>query len=202
MLKRSAIALLTLGLAACATTHLDGQWTNPEYAGRHLRGTSVLVACEAAEPTMQRICEDQLWAQVMAAGATPTRNSQLRESATAGPGSGTDPYLAAARRIGARGIIRTTLTAGMPVAYQAGPTIGIGVGGGGGRIGGFGGLTVPVGGTSVNSSYSSETALIDPSNGAIMWSGRATSTTSQDATGQIAELAKAAIGAVKQAGFF
>lgn len=204
--QRLALGASAALMAACATTQLDGQWTNPEYSGRNLRGAPVLVACEAQEPTLQRICEDQVAGQIATLGGTPTRNSQLTGTG-AGTAAGTDPYLAAARRIGARAIVRTTLTTGAVVASQAGPTIGIGVGGGsgsygGGWGGGFGGISFPVGGTRVSNAYTSETAMIDPANGAIMWSARATSTATQDATGQITELAKTATAAIKQAGFY
>jgi hypothetical protein len=201
-----ATGLAAICLAGCATTQLDAQWTNPDYGGRSLRGAPVLVACEAQEPTLQRICEDQVSAQIAALGGTPTRATQLAGS-NAAPVDGTDPYLAVARRIGARAILRTTLATGAVVAAQAGPTIGIGVGGGSGGyrsggVGGFGGISFPVGGTRVSNAYTSETALIDAASGALMWSARATSSATQDATSQIAELAKVAAGAIKQAGFY
>jgi len=201
-----SIGLAAICLAGCATTQLEAQWTNPDYSGRSLRGAPVLVACEAQEPTLQRICEDQVAGQIAALGGTPTRATQLAGS-NAAPVAGTDPYLAAARRIGARAIVRTTLATGAVVAAPAGPTIGIGVGGGsggyrGGGVGGFGGISFPVGGTRVSNAYTSETALIDPANGAIMWSARATSSATQDATGQIAELATVAAAAIRQAGFY
>jgi hypothetical protein len=205
MMNRTVSAAATaLALAACASTQLDAQWTNPDYSGRSLRGAPVLVVCEAQEPTMQRICEDQVAGQIAALGGAPTRSSQIADMAPPPPGS-TDPYLTAARRVGARAIVRTTLTTGAVVASPAGPTIGIGVGGGGGYrggVGGFGGISFPVGGTRVSNAYTSETALIDPANGAIMWSARASSSTSQDATGQIAELAQTAAAAMKQSGLF
>jgi hypothetical protein len=205
MRQRLAIGSASLLAAACASTQLEGAWTNPDYSGRNLRGAPVLVACEAQEPTLQRICEDQVAAEIAALGGAPTRNSALSGS-NAPPATGTDPYVAAARRIAARAIVRTTLSPGAAVASQAGPTIGIGVGGGsggyGGWGGGFGGISFPVGGTRVSNAYASETAMIDPANGAIMWSARATSTASQDAAGQIADLAKTAAAAIKQAGFY
>lgn len=192
-----------LALAACATTQMDAQWTNPDYSGRRLGGTQVLVACEAPDLTIQRICEDQVSGQISAMGGTPSRSSQLRESAV--PPAGSDPYVAAARRIGARAIVRTTLTVGAAVA-QPGPQIGIGVGGSSGgwgsSSGGFGGISFPVGGTRVNNAYSGETTVIDPSNGAIMWSGRASSPSAQDVNAQIAELARVTADAIKQAGLF
>ena len=103
----------------------------------------------------------------------------------------------------ARAIVRTTLTPTAAVAAPSGPTIGIGVGGGG-HGGGFGvgGISFPVGGTRVSNTYASETAMIDPANGAIMWSARASSAATQDVTAQVAEFAKTAAGGIKQAGFF
>jgi hypothetical protein len=196
----AAAAVCTILLGACATTRMDAQWSNPDYAGRSLKGAPVLVACEAQDATLQRICEDQLAAEVSSRGGTPTRNSQLRETAIP-PAGVTDPYLAAARRIGARAIVRTTLQAGLPVASAGGPTIGLGVGGGSGRVGVGGGVSLPIGGARVGHAYTSETALIDPANGAIMWSGRATSPTAQDVTGQIGELAATTLQAVQRAGF-
>ena len=200
VLSLSAAALL----AACATTRMDAQWTNPEYQGRNVRGASVLVACEAQDLTLQRICEDQLAAAVTARGAKPTLNSQLTAATGAAP-AGNDPYLAAAKRVGARAIVRMTLSSGQPVAVDSGPSIGIGVGGGSGgyRGGGFGGgvgVGFPIGGARVSQAYGAETALIDPSNGATMWSGRASSSTAQDVTGQITELAQTTVGALQGTG--
>jgi len=202
MTRILALASMTAALAACATTQIDAQWSNPEYAGRSLRGAPVLVVCEAQEPTLQRICEDQVAGQVAALGGIPTRGTQ----AVAGvPPSGTDPYLAAARQLGARAIVRTTLVTGAFVAAPSGPTIGIGVGGGGGYrggVGGFGGISFPVGGTRVSNAYASETVVIDPASGALMWSARASGSPSQDATGQIAELARVSADALRQSGLF
>jgi hypothetical protein len=190
-------------LSACATTRMDAQWTNPDYKGRNVRGASVLVACEAPDLTVQRICEDQLAAAVSARGAKPTLNSQL--SPAGSPAAGNDPYLVAAKRVGARAIVRMTLSSGLPVAVDSGPSIGIGVGGGSGgyRGGGFGGgvgIGFPIGGARVSQAFGAETALIDPTNGATMWSGRASSSTAQDVTGQITELAQTTIEALQGTG--
>ena len=91
------------------------------------------------------------------------------------------------------------------MAAPSGPTIGIGIGGGGGYrggVGGFGGISFPVGGTRVSNAYASETVLIDPANGAVMWSARASSSASQDATGPIGELAKSPPDALRQSALF
>ena len=192
-------ALLSLAVTACATTNMDAQWTNPDYQGRNVRGSSVLVACEAQDLTLQRICEDQLAAAVTARGAKATLNSQL-PGAAPNASAGNDPYLAAAKRVGARAIVRMTLNSGQPVAVDSGPSIGIGIGGGSGRFGGGGGISFPFGGARVSQAYVSETALIDPSNGATMWSGRASSTTAQNATAQISELTQATVQALQGTG--
>ena len=190
-------------LSACATTRMDAQWSNPEYKGRSVKGASILVACEAQDLTLQRICEDQLAAAVSAQGAKATLNSQL--SSAAGAPTGNDPYVAAAKRVGAQAIVRMTLGAGQPVAVDSGPRIGIGVGGGSGGYGGGGaaggiGIGFPIGGSRVTQAFGAETALIDPSNGATMWSGRASSSTSQDVTGQITQLAQVTAQALQGAG--
>lgn len=192
-------------LCACATTQMDAQWTNPDYQSRKVRAASVLVACEATDLTSQRICEDQLAAAVSARGAKATLNSQL--SSTGAPGAGTDPYLAAAKRVGANAIVRMTLNASQPVAIDSGPSVGIGVGGGSGggyRGGSFGGVGVgigfPIGGARVSQAFGAEAVLIDPANGATMWSGRASSSTAQDVTGQIRELTQTLMGAAQGSG--
>lgn len=190
-------------LGACASTRMDAQWSNPDYQGKAARGGPVLVACEAQDLTLQRICEDQLAAAVSARGVKSTLNSQL--SPAAGPATGTDPYLAAAKRVGARAIVRMTLGASQAVAVDSGPRIGIGVGGGswgggGSSVGGGVGIGFPVGGSRVAQAFGAETALIDPSNGATMWSGRASSSTAQDLTAQITELAQVTANALAGAG--
>lgn len=196
-----AVAVSALVASGCATTRMDAQWSNPDYAGRSFKGAPVLVACEAREPTLQKICEDQLAAQVGSRGAKTTLNSQLREAA-APPAGVNDPYLAAARRIGARAIVRTTLQPGQAVMADSGPTIGFGVGGGSGRIGGGAGISLPIGGARVSQAYTSETVVIDPANGAVVWSGRASSSTAQDVTGQINELTATTLQAMQSAGLF
>jgi hypothetical protein len=194
--------LCAVMLAGCATTQVDAQWSNPEYSGKSLRGESVLVACEASELTLQRICEDQVAAQVSARGAKPTKNSTL--SSVGSPPGATDPYAVAAKRIGARAIVRTTLAAGPPIVSDSGPVIGFGLGGGsfggGSYRSGGAGVTMPVGGARMTQTLSAETVLINPANGVTMWSGRASSPTNQDAGGQVTELARVLVEAVQKSG--
>ena len=67
-------------------------------------------------------------------------------------------------------------------------------------VGGGLGISFPLGGSRVSQAYGAETALIDPANGATMWSGRASSSTAQNATGQIAELAQTTVEALQSTG--
>src|SRR5215475_5212441 len=55
----AAMALLGLcGLlvGGCASTAIQAQWADPLFAGRSLRGATVLVVCNAHAPAIQRIC--------------------------------------------------------------------------------------------------------------------------------------------------
>lgn len=189
-------------LAGCATTQIDAQWSNPEYSGKSLRGAPVLVACEAQDLTLQRICEDQVAAEVAARGAKPTKNFTLTPDGAA-PAGAPDPYTAAAKRIGAAAIVRTTLSAGPPVLSE-GPTIGFGLGGGsfggGSYRSGGAGVSMPVGGARTTQALSAETVLLNPANGVTMWSARATSPTSAEPGTQITELAKILVDAVQKSG--
>lgn len=192
-------------LAGCASTQIDAQWSNPDYSGRSLRGEPVLVACEAQELTLQRICEDQVAAEIAARGAKPTKNYTLGPAGAA-PAGATDPYTVAAKKIGARAIVRTTMTAGPPVVSDSGPVIGFGFGGGsyggggGSYRGGGAGVTVPVGGARTTQALSAETVLLNPANGVTMWSARATTPTSAEPGAQVAELAKVLVEAVQKSG--
>jgi hypothetical protein len=200
---RSAALLAPIALfTGCATTQIDAQWSNPDYSGKSLRGAPVLVACEAQDLTLQRICEDQVAAEVAARGAKPTKNFTLGPAGPA-PAGAPDPYTAAAKRIGATAIVRTTLSAGPPVVSE-GPTIGFGFGGGsfggGSYRSGGAGISAPVGGARTTQALSAETVLVNPANGVTMWSARATSPTSGEPGTQVAELAKVLVDAVQKSG--
>ena len=49
--------LLALLLAGCAGSRINAQWSDPQFAGQPARGTKVLVACQASEPTLRRMGE-------------------------------------------------------------------------------------------------------------------------------------------------
>ncbi len=202
--RLSALALVACTLAACATTKMDAQWSNPEFAGKSLRGQSMLVVCQSRDFTTQAVCEDQ------AASQLETRGIKTVKFAVVSPGAPPVPEAveAAAKRADVRAVYRTAVSTYMP-AVNSGPTIGIGVGGfggsggyGGGYRGGGvgGGVSFPVGGGAVSEAYASDTSIIDVSTGKLMWSGRATGPTGSDTTSQLADLTRVTFEALAGSG--
>jgi hypothetical protein len=180
---------------------MDAQWSNPDFKGRSLKGQSVLVACQAREFTLQRVCEDQMSAQLTQAGARVVRLPANDPSASAT----NEMLLAAAKSAGAVALARTSLNSSAPMVTNSGPQIGIGVGGvgggGGGRYGGVGGgISFPIGGGQVTEAFAAETTITDVSNGALVWSGRASTPTGSDTTTQLADLARVTGEALQKAG--
>jgi hypothetical protein len=192
-------------LAGCATTQVNAQWSDPEFAGRSLRGQTVLVVCDADSVTAKRICQDEVAMQTRAAGATPVIPPQSA-GVVAGPPTTNEHTLAAARAAGAKAIF--ALTIGPDAAYVSpGPSVGVGFGGwggsGGGSVTGAGvSIGLPIGGGRVDTSYAANVVLTDVASARLMWSSKITTPASQSLNTQIAELARVGVGAAKAAGFF
>lgn len=192
---RYATALGACMLAACATTKMDAQWSNPEFRSVNLRGQTVMVACQARDFTVQAVCEDQIAAQLVTRGAKPV------QFAVVSPGAPpvNEAVDAAAKKANARVVFRTTLSTSIP-SVSPGPTIGFGVGGGGYRGGAAGGISVPIGGGTVSEAYAADTAIVDVPTGKLMWSGRATGPTGSDTTSQLSELTRVTFESLQTAG--
>jgi hypothetical protein len=182
-------------LAACATTKMEAQWSNPEFKGASLRGQPILVACQARDLTVQAVCEDQIAGQLATRGAKPV------QFAVASPGTAptNEAIEAAARKANAKVTFRSTLSTSVPTV-SPGPTIGIGVGGGGYRGGAAGGISLPIGGATVSEAYAADSAVIDVATGKLMWSGRATSPAGGDVTGQLTDLTRVMFEALGASG--
>jgi hypothetical protein len=187
--SRLAYATLTLAaaalLAACATTRMEAQWSNPEFSGARLRDQTVLVACQARDFPVQAVCEDQVAGQLGTRGVKPVKFA----ASNAGVAPTNEAIEAAAKKAGARAVFRTTLSTSIPTV-SPGPTIGIGVGGGGYRGGAAGGISMPIGGATVSEAYAADTAIVDVATGKLMWTGRATSPTGGDVTSQLSDLTR------------
>lgn len=194
----AAVGVALLG-AGCASTRVDGQWSDPGFASRTLRDTKVLVSCRGPDTTLARICEDRLADALREAGAQPLRAPQPVEAA-----GGNEAVSRAARAAGAAASVSSVVSiaavAGPGSGY--GPSIGFGIGGGSGGIGLGGGFSVPLGGVRAPTAYGSGTVLLDTESGREMWSMRATSPGRDDASAQIAALAQTTVEAMRNSGLF
>jgi hypothetical protein len=206
----AAIALLGLcGLlvSGCALTAIQAQWADPLFAGRPLRGATVLVVCNAQAPAIRHICQDQIAARMLMAGIRPVMATEA-DLITAEGEQITDKIFAAARRAGANAIWAATVTPDFTVV-SPGPTIGFGIGGFGtsggwhrsSGVGGGIGVGLPVGGEQVNTAYAADMTLTDIETGRLMWSSRITTPASQDITEQVTQLVEVGVKSAQQAGF-
>jgi hypothetical protein len=98
--------LLTLLLAACAATTVDGTWTRPGLAGQRLEGP-VLVVGVARDEAVRRIYEDDMAAKLTARGIQATRSYDVVPGAL--DAHGDDRLLAAARAASARYLLSTAV---------------------------------------------------------------------------------------------
>jgi impB/mucB/samB family len=105
---RAATVVTLLGLCGllfggCASTAVQAQWADPQFAGRSLRGATALVVCNTSAPAIQRICQDQVAARMLMSGVRPVMASEA-DLITAEGEQITDKIFAAARRTGADAI--------------------------------------------------------------------------------------------------
>jgi hypothetical protein len=206
---RGLAAALLMGsgagmMAGCATTQVTVQWSDPEFAGRSLRGEKVLVVCDAPDVAIRGVCQDQVAAQVRASGATPVISPDA--GLTVGPPPANDKTLAAARAAGAKAILGSTIGPDVTVV-SPGSSIGIGVGGfggsgGGSVMGGSVGVGFPVGGGQATTGYAANMVLTDVATVRLMWTGKITTPATQNIGAQIGELARVGVEAARAAGFF
>lgn len=190
-------------VSACATRHVDAEWSDPQFAGQSLTGAKVFVVCQASDLALRRLCADQVAARLTEFGATPL---PAPDAADAGASAAAGADVAAARGAGAMAVFRATLSPDVTVV-PPGPSISIGVGGfsvGRRSGGGVGvGVGVPLGEPGPPSTgYSANGALTDVATGRLMWTAKTTSAPSQDVPGQIATLTGHLLEAARKAGLF
>jgi hypothetical protein len=200
MKTKRRFAAAALALSGCASgPQLDAQWTDPQMAPGYLRGARVLVACDAAEPVVRQICQDQFASEVVARGGSPV---------FAAPGGAVTPdraidgqLLPAARDAGAKAIMVMTVAV---VVNEVGPGFSIGIGGFGfgSRGGGGVGVSAPIGGGRVTSGYSVSGRLTDAASGRLLWTAKATASPAGDVNAQMGELSKTVLDAADRAGLF
>jgi hypothetical protein len=203
-LAATMLALAAVFSAGCASKAVQGQWTDREFANHSLRGAKVLVICDSSEAAVKRICEEQMRAELTAAGITPV----TMPSDTNGTGAINDRGVAAARNAGAKAVLLATVAPEV-TSITPGPSVGIGIGGfggfGGSHSGGIStgvGVSVPVGKERVDTAYAGNLTITDADSGRLMWTAKVVATGSQDINQQLAHIAKNGVEAARTSAIF
>lgn len=76
MVSLVIVALILLMLSSCATTSVDSQWSNPDFAGRKLTG-KVLIIGVSRDDTVRRIYENEMATQLAAHAVTAIRSHEI-----------------------------------------------------------------------------------------------------------------------------
>lgn len=194
------LGAVLFGLAGCATSTVNAQWSDPQFIGQPPRGARVFVVCDAPDPTLRRVCADRMAAKLLTLGAQPVL------AADSDAGYSDADLRQAARQAGASAVLRTRVSADS-TQVSAAPTFGIGIGGFGGgyrSAGGVGiGMSAPIGaGAPASTGYAASAGLLDVASGQLMWSGRASAAPSSDAGDQLGTLATLLLDAARQSGLF
>lgn len=203
-LAAAAALSAAAALAGCASTKVDAEWRDPQFAQRSLVGQRVVVVCDAQDLAIRRICRDQLAARISALGATvvaPKNADQL----TVGPPPANDATLAAAREASAAVILGASVAPEATVV-SPGSSVGFSIGGisFGGRsaTGGSVGIGMPIGGGQPSTAYAANLTLTDVSTVKVMWTSRVSARAHDNVNAQMADLARVGVDAARAAGFF
>ena len=150
LIRRLTASLLVASgaglMSGCETTQVAVQWSDPQFAGRSLRGEKVLIVCEAPDVAIRNTCQEDVARHLRETGATPVISSA--PELTVAPTSANDATLSAARAAGAKAVLGSKIDRDVTVV-GTGSSVGIGVGGyrGGGTGRGVGfGFGLPSGG--------------------------------------------------------
>lgn len=184
LLATTALACATL--LGCASAPLDAEWKSPQ-ARALAPPVRLLVACDAAETVIARLCADALRPAFEQRGITVIAAASDTSSA---PTTTRDSALAAeARRLGASAVWVATLR---PEALDAERRSSFSVGIGGFSVGGHGGGGVGVGvsapldlGGRSPPRYAGDARLVAPADATLQWTARTGSRTSGDAATQV-----------------
>ena len=197
----AALAVAAL-LGACASTpQLDAPWTDPQLGAQSafLHGAKVLIACDAYDPVVRQICQDQVASEVVARGATPVFAAP--DTPLANDRAVDGQLLPAARGAGAKALLVVTIA---PAVTDVSPGFSIGIGGFGfGRHSAVGvGVEAPIGGGRVTTGYSANGRVTDVATGRLVWAARAATAPTPDVNAQIGELSRTMFGAADKSGLF
>ena len=194
-------------LAGCATPRVDTEWRDPAAPTDALKGRRALVACRAFDESLRRVCEDE-WVRQLGFAGIAAVPAYAVPGFPVNAGDLSEEMRGAAKARDAAAIVSVTLQSIGGGAYpRPGSSVGVGVGATGGSGGGsfgFGGISIgiPVGGGWGASAptLGSSTSIVDVASGKLLWSANAGSPSASDTRGQIADLARVTLDAVRKAG--
>ena len=200
---RSALAATAAALlGACASPpQVDAQWTDPQLGAQSgfLHGATVLIACDAYDPVLRQICQDQVASELVARGATPILAAP--DTPVVADRAIDGQLLPAARSGGAKAVLVFTIA---PAVSDVSPAFSIGIGGFGfGRHSAVGvGVEAPIGAGRLSIGYSANGRVTDVASGRLVWAARAATAPSSDLNAQLGELARTVFGAADRSGLF
>lgn len=199
------VAVAVGALVACAVApRREIQWVDPALGPQShlLRGQSVLVACDAYDIAVIRLCQDRLSREVQARGALPLTAPAGTALATGGE---LDSQLATiALALGASAVVAVTMTpatssggAGSAASLDIG---GFSFGGGGGA--GVG-LSIPVGGDLPGATgFAASGRITETRNRRLVWAATFVAAPSSDLDAQFTALSRAMLDSAQSAGLF
>jgi hypothetical protein len=197
---------LAAALAGCATPRIDTEWRDPTAPTDALKGRRVLVACRTYDESLRRVCEDE-WVRQFGFAGIAAVPAYAIPGFPPDAGDLSDAMRAAARERDAAVVASTTLQLVGGGYGRPAPAVGVGVGATGGSGGGnfgFGGISIslPMGGGWGSSApgLGSSTSIVDVATGKLLWSANAGSPSASDRRGQIVDLTRVTVDAMRKAG--
>ncbi len=193
-----------LSLAGCAATSgppVTAQWVGngSQVGAGFLRGATVMVACDAPDPAIREVCQDELAQALTDRGAKPVA---VDSQTPAGAGRTLDDRLVdGARQRGAKALVVLALR---PVAVDEGSGLSLSVGGFGFGRGSAvgGGITAPVGGSRVETAFAATGRVSDVGGARLLWTANAAGRPEPDVRSQMAALSSTILDAADRAGMF
>ena len=189
-------------LAGCTSApQREAQWIDPGIATQSgfLRGEKILVACDAYDPALRRICQDRLYRDVLAKGANPViapaETILLNDRELDGQ------LVPAAAAAGAKAIFIMSLT---PATTSAGSGASLGIGGFsfGGGGGASVGLGIPIGSGRVETGFAANGRVTDVRSKRLIWTATIVAAPSADLESQCDSLSRTMLDSAQAAGLF
>jgi hypothetical protein len=189
-------------VAGCASgPQRTAHWIDPGIAtqSRFLHGEKVLVACDAYDPALRQICQDKLYRDVLAMGASPViapAGTQLLNDRELD-----GQLVPAAVAIGAKAILILSLEPATTTA-GSGASLGIGAFSFGGSGGGGVGLGLPIGSSRPQTGFAANGRVMDVRSQRLVWTATVVAAPSADLEAQVDSLSRSVLETAQGAGLF